>query len=86
MTYPLLFNLYSNHKFKEAMEGLANNGIKINEVPLTTIRYEDITVIQSYTVEELHEFLNSINTIDEKFTLNTNIVKTKIMILHLTSK
>jgi len=38
---PLLFNLYSDRIFKEALEGISHLGIKINGEPITTIRYAD---------------------------------------------
>lgn len=59
---------------------MANFGIKINRVPLTTIRYADDAVILSYTIDGLQELLNSITRIGKRFRRNINIAKSKYML------
>ena len=49
---PLLFNLYADRIFKEAIEDL-DLGVKINGVPVSTIKYADDTVILSENNEDL---------------------------------
>lgn len=53
--YPI-FNLCSDQIFKEAIE-MADYGVKINKVPLITIRYANLTIILSDIIEERQECL-----------------------------
>lgn len=77
---PLLFNLYSDRIFKEALEGISHLGIKINGEPITTIRYADDTVILANTFEGLQLLINKIGDVGETQGLKINIGKTKFMI------
>lgn len=81
---PLLFNLYSDRIFKEALEELGNCGIKVNGIPITTIRYADDTVILSDSIENLQTLFNKINVVGVKYGLNINSSKTKFMIVSRT--
>lgn len=53
---PLLFIMYSEKIFIEALAELPHLHIKINGLPLSTIRYADHAVILSITIPGLYEF------------------------------
>lgn len=75
---PLLFNIYSEEIFKEALT-TEKEGIIINGRVINNIRFADDTVILASTVEELQRLVNRTNTFCEKYGLKINIKKTKYM-------
>jgi len=77
---PTLFNLYSEKIMEEALEG-ATEGILINGRLINNVRYADDTVLVASTVEELQAMLDRVNTASEKFGININIKKTKLMVV-----
>lgn len=77
---PLLFNLYSETIFREALEEL-EMGIKINGVWINNIRYADDTVLIADNIEDLQELVNKIGEQSKSMGLNINIQKTKFMII-----
>uniref|UniRef100_A0A8D8Q762 Craniofacial development protein 2 n=1 Tax=Cacopsylla melanoneura TaxID=428564 RepID=A0A8D8Q762_9HEMI len=80
---PLLFNLYSEEIFKEALyEG--DEGILLNGERLNNIRYADDTVIFADSLEGLQSLITKVNTVSENYGLQMNIAKTKFMIISKT--
>lgn len=77
---PLLFNLYSNSVFKEALEN-TNRGIRVNGEIINNIRYADDTVLLSDSIEGLQELLNKVNQTSEVYGLSLNVNKTKYMVI-----
>jgi len=77
---PLLFNIYSEFIFREALEEV-NDGIKINGEYINNIRYSDDTVIFANNMTCLQRILNKIVDTSESFALFININKTKYMII-----
>ena len=57
---PILFNIYSEKIFQEALEGFPK-GIKINGETINNIRYADDTVILASSLEDLQTLLEKIN-------------------------
>lgn len=76
---PLLFNLYSDKIFKEALEG-TEHGIKVNGVLLNTIRYADDTLIICDSMEGLQHLIDKISSTGVDLGLNINTSKTKFMV------
>ena len=54
---PLLCNLNSEKIFNEAFED-RHMGIKVNGVPISNLRYTDVTVLIANDIEELQEMFN----------------------------
>lgn len=79
---PLLFNLYSDIIFKQALE--TDIGIKINGLPINNLRYADDTVIMAESIGELQLLLNSVMSASREMGLNINTAKTKLMIISRT--
>ncbi|KAI5718027.1 hypothetical protein M8J77_015079 [Diaphorina citri] len=77
---PLLFNLYSEEIFKEALED-TEEGINIHGTVINNIRYADDTVIFGSSMMELQSLMNKIVNSCRKYGLNLNIKKTKYMII-----
>lgn len=77
---PLLFNLYSEQIFIEALEE-CDKGIKINGVPISNLRYADDTVLLADNVEDLQTMLNRVTTIGNQAGLKINRNKTKFMVI-----
>lgn len=77
---PLLFNMYSESIFDEAL-GNEPLGIKVNGVCISNIRYADDTILLGNSVEELQQILDKINNISKEHGLAINAKKTKFMIV-----
>lgn len=78
---PMLFNIYSEAIFREALEE-TSLGIKINDEVISEIRYADDTVLISDSDTKLQEMVNRVNESSRNFGLEMNINKTKFMIIH----
>ena len=65
--------------FKEALDD-TNLGMKINGVTINNIRYADDTVLLADSLEDLQQLLSNINSVGERYGLNINVGKTKLMI------
>lgn len=76
---PLLFNIYSEAIFKEALEEEAG-GIKVNGKTLNNIRYADDTVVLASSLPELQLLMDRITQHSESFGLFMNTSKTKVMV------
>lgn len=77
---PLLFNLYSEKIFKNALED-TTDGIKVNGELVNNIRYADDTVLIADSLEGLQELVNRVAHASEQYGLELNIKKTKYMVI-----
>ena len=77
---PLLFNLYSEEIFKEALDDI-ELGVSVNGQRLNNIRYADDTVVFADNIEGLQELMTRVKDTSEKYGLTLNIDKTKFMII-----
>lgn len=81
---PLLFNLYSEFIFKEALEG-TTCGIEItsedSKLIINNIRYADDTVLITKSHTELQLIINRVTQACENYGLKLNAKKTKVMIV-----
>ncbi|CAG9832973.1 unnamed protein product, partial [Diabrotica balteata] len=77
---PLLFNMYSEAIFEEALLS-QSEGIIINGRSINNIRYVDDTVVMASSAEQLQLLLNKTNSFCKKYGLKMNIKKTKYMII-----
>uniref|UniRef100_A0A8D8SN59 Craniofacial development protein 2 n=1 Tax=Cacopsylla melanoneura TaxID=428564 RepID=A0A8D8SN59_9HEMI len=82
---PLLFNLYSEFIFKEALEGI-NCGIELktedSTITINNLRYADDTVLITKSHAELQLIVNRVIEACENYGLKLNAKKTKIMIVN----
>lgn len=77
---PLLFNLYSEEIFNEALvESMA--GVIINGKNINNIRYADNTLLIANTNEDLQLLMNQITNACTQYGLKLNVKKTKYMII-----
>ncbi|KAL1448667.1 hypothetical protein WDU94_003512 [Cyamophila willieti] len=76
---PLLFNLYSEEIFKEALRE-TTGGIQVEGTIINNIRYADDTVIFAKDINELQNLMNRIVDTCKNYGLNLNTKKTKYMI------
>ena len=77
---PLLFNLYSEAIFQEALEDV-EMGVKVNGVWINNIRYADDTVLIADNIHDLQQLVNKVGEQSKAMGLNINIKKTKFMII-----
>lgn len=77
---PLIFNLYSEEIFKEALEN-CESGVLLNGERLNNIRYADDTVIFADSIESLQQLMDGVNEVSERYGLEMNINKTKFMVI-----
>uniref|UniRef100_A0A8D8Q4X5 Craniofacial development protein 2 n=1 Tax=Cacopsylla melanoneura TaxID=428564 RepID=A0A8D8Q4X5_9HEMI len=80
---PILFNIYSEQIFKEALED-TNEGIPINGERLNNIRYADDTIVLADNLRGLQELVNKIAAVSREYGLEINSKKTKFMIVSKT--
>lgn len=80
---PLLFNIYSETIFKEALNE-TSGGIKVNGKIINNIRYADDTVIITSNPNDLQQIMDNIVQHSERFGLFMNTTKTKVMVLSKT--
>ena len=77
---PLLFNLYSEAVFREALEEM-EIGIKVNGVWVNNIRYADDTMLIADNVQDLQRLVNIVGEHSRAAGLNINTKKTKFMVI-----
>ena len=77
---PLLFNLYSESIFRDALED-QEVGIKVNGEWINNIRYADDTVLLADSMADLQKLLDMINERGRAMGLEINTKKTKFMIV-----
>lgn len=75
---PLLFNIYSEAIFKEALDGI-ECGIKVNGKIINNIRYADDTVVLAENARDLQRLMNHIVRHSENAGLLMNTTKTKVI-------
>jgi len=76
---PCLFNLYAEYIMQNARLDEAQDGIKIARRNINKLRYADDTTMMA-EIEELKNLLMKVKEESEKFDLQQNIQKTKIMV------
>lgn len=80
---PMLFNLYSERIFEEAIQD-SSDGIKINGRTLNNLRYADDTAVIADSPEALQRLLNQLTVVGDRYGLKVNTTKTKILIISKT--
>ena len=73
---PLLFNVYSETIFHEALAD-RTEGININGEIINNIRYADDSVLLAENAEDLQALVNSVHSTSKDYGLDMNISKTK---------
>ena len=76
---PYLFNLYAEYIMRNAGLDEVQAGIKIAGRNINNLRYADDTTPMTESEEEIKSLLLKVKEESEKFSLNLNIQKTKIM-------
>ena len=76
---PILFNIYSEELINDALESY--DGVKINGVSYTNIRFADDTAVIAETEEELQNMMTSIINTCEEYGMELNAKKTKTMVV-----
>lgn len=69
---PLLFNIYSEEIFKEALDDI-ELGISINGQRLNNVRYADDTVVFADDIESLQELMTRVKDSSEKYVSANNV-------------
>jgi len=77
---PLLFNLYSEFMFRDAMEGV--EGISFGGVNITDLRYADDAVLVADKRKKLQRMIDRLNETCREYGMKVNIKKTKVMIIN----
>ena len=75
---PLLFNIYSEEIFSQALED-RDEGVIINGQNLNNLRYADDTILITNNPQDLQTLLDLVDKECNKMGLNINTAKTKIM-------
>lgn len=75
---PLLFNLYSEYIFREALDKI-EGGVKVNGVNVNNLRYADDTVLLASSPEELQLLVDRVTNMCDEYGLKLNTKKTKLM-------
>lgn len=78
---PLLFNIYSEAIFQEALEDM-EMWIKVNRVRINNIHYADDTILIAYNVHKLQQLNNIVGNHSQSMELDINTKKTKYMIVY----
>ena len=81
---PILFNIYSEEIFSEALSGL-EVGIRINGEYLNNIRYADDTVLLAANLPDMMCLVDRVNLINAEYGLDIIIEKTKYLVISRTS-
>ena len=77
---PVIFNLYSEFIFREALQDV-EAGILLNGEHLNNIRYADDTVIFADSLASLQLLMDRVTACSRKYGLEINTSKTKFMII-----
>ena len=77
---PLLFNIYSESIFQDALEE-QQLGIKVNGTWINNIRYADDTVLIADNMNDLQSLLNTVGRHSQRMGININTKKTKLQII-----
>ena len=76
---PLLFNIYSEKIFQDALDG-KSQGVVVNGSIINNIRYADDTVILATSMDDLQTLLDSISEESNAMGLHLNVKKKKWMV------
>lgn len=77
---PVLFNLYSEHIIKEALQDIT--GININGQNLTNLRFADDTVLLANTQKDLQKMVQQMCMVCKRYGMELNARKTKVMTIN----
>jgi hypothetical protein len=77
---PTLFNIYADDIIKKALHD-AESGIRVNGKNINNIRYADDTVLFADSMEDLKNLVDKLNNEGQKYRLEINVAKTKLMII-----
>jgi len=77
---PLLFNVYSEHLFKEALDNI-DDGLVINGEVINNLRYADDTVLIADTAEGLQRIIDHVATACSRYDMKINCKKTQTLIV-----
>uniref|UniRef100_A0A2A4JBK9 Reverse transcriptase domain-containing protein n=1 Tax=Heliothis virescens TaxID=7102 RepID=A0A2A4JBK9_HELVI len=77
---PLLFNIYAEAIFAEALED-TDGGVVVNGLPINNLRYADDTILLASGFEDLQGLLRRVDNISANYGLSINLIKTKVMIV-----
>ena len=77
---PILFNIYSEEIFAEALTNL-ELGIRINGEFINNLRYADDTVLLATSLEDLQILIDRVRNASLRYGLDLNIRKTKFMVI-----
>ena len=80
---PLLFNIYSEAVFREALESV-EDGIKINGTLINNIRFADDTVVLAGNILHLQNMMDCIVEHSMQYGLHINVNKTKLVVFSKT--
>lgn len=75
---PLLFNMYSENIFQEALYN-RTEGVRMGGEVINNIRYADDTAIMAESIEDLQLLLNRVYEASRRWGININTKKTKWM-------
>lgn len=76
----MLFNLYAELLFKKGVDQI-NEGVGVNEVQISTIRYADDTVLITDTDAGFQGMLKQVNETCEEFGMRINEKETNKMVI-----
>jgi hypothetical protein len=74
---PILFNLYSEYRTKEALEGLGD--FKIGGQIIHTVKYADDLVLLAMEEKVLQDMIDKLIEIGRCYGMEINVEKTKVM-------
>ena len=77
---PLLFNLYSEAVFREALDEVPERGVRVNGVVLNNLRYADDTVLIAESPEDLQAIMDAVVRHSNNNGLSLNVTKTKVLV------
>lgn len=79
---PVLFNLYSEYIFREALQNMDEHGIILNGERINNIRYADDTVIFTDSISSLQALMDNVTRVSREYGLEINAQKTKFMVIN----
>jgi hypothetical protein len=74
---PILFNVYSEHLAKEALEGFGD--LEIGGQIINTVKYADDLVLLAKEEMVLQDMIDKLNEIGRCYGMEMNVEKTKVM-------
>ena len=77
---PLLFNIYYEYIFRDALEGM-EVGILLNGERINNLRYADETVVFTDSLDDLQNLMERLVHSSQQYGLDINTDKTKLMVI-----